>query len=154
MEHAHGLIVASMLTPCSTHAEREAAASLLDRIDPWRRAVQKESGASSSVPTVTADTVYHKQDFVERARALGVCPASAGLATTAAAGPDRGAGAVERFVPPESEAAKMDRALLGMAEVSGGAAANAFSRGAASGLGLRFRRRRLPSGAAELLPQR
>lgn len=70
MEHAHGLIVASTLTECSTYAERGAAASLLDRIRGWRGAVR----ASLARPTVTADTAYHERDFVERARALGFDP--------------------------------------------------------------------------------
>jgi len=74
MEHAHGLIVASTLTPCSTRAEREAAASLLHRIRGWRAAVRNRTHASSWQPTVTADTAYHEQDFVERARELGFEP--------------------------------------------------------------------------------
>lgn len=70
MEHSHGLIVASTLTQSSTHAERHAASTLLERIRSWRQQMR----AKLTKPTVTADTAYHEQDFVERARALGFDP--------------------------------------------------------------------------------
>lgn len=67
MEHRHGLIVASTLTKCSTHAERQAAAGLLDRIQEWR----KQVGSTQGRGLVSADTAYHEQDFVEAAKRLG-----------------------------------------------------------------------------------
>jgi transposase len=67
MEHRHGLIVASTLTKCSTHAERHAAAGLLDRIQRWR----KQVGSTQGRALVSADTAYHEQDFVEAAKRLG-----------------------------------------------------------------------------------
>lgn len=67
MEHRNGLIVASTLTKCSTHAERQAAAGLLERIQQWRR----QLGSTKQRVVVSADTAYHEQDFVEAAKRLG-----------------------------------------------------------------------------------
>lgn len=67
MEHRNGLIVASTLTKCSTHAERQAAAGLLGRIQKWRQQV----GSTQGRVWVSADTAYHEQDFVEAVKRLG-----------------------------------------------------------------------------------
>jgi transposase len=67
MEHQNGLIVASTLTKCSTHAERQAAAGLLERIQQWRR----QLGSAPRRAVVSADTAYHEQDFVETVQRLG-----------------------------------------------------------------------------------
>src|SRR5258706_1639955 len=67
MEHRNGLIVASTLTKCSTHAERQAAAGLLDKIQQWRKQLD---GIGRRV-SVAADTAYHEQDFVEAVQRLG-----------------------------------------------------------------------------------
>lgn len=67
MEHRNGLIVASTLTKCSTHAERQAAAGLLAKIQQWRKQLD---GIGRRV-SVAADTAYHEQDFVEAVKRLG-----------------------------------------------------------------------------------
>jgi Transposase DDE domain/Transposase domain (DUF772) len=67
MEHANGLIVASTLTQCSTHAERQAATGLLDQIKQLRQQV----GCTQRRASVAADTAYHEQDFVEAVKRLG-----------------------------------------------------------------------------------
>jgi hypothetical protein len=66
MEHRHGLIVASTLTKCSTHAERQAATGLLDRIQEWR----KQVGSRPGRVVVSADTAYHETDFVDAVKRL------------------------------------------------------------------------------------
>lgn len=66
MEHANGLIVASTLTQCSTHAERQAAAGLLDQIKQLREQV----GCTQHRASVSADTAYHERDFVEAVKRL------------------------------------------------------------------------------------
>jgi transposase len=67
MEHANGLIVASTLTPCSTHAERQAATGLLEQI----RQLRQQLGGTQRRASVAADTAYHEQDFVEAVQRLG-----------------------------------------------------------------------------------
>ncbi len=67
IEHRHGLIVASTLTPCSTHAERQAATGLLEQIQAWRKQVSSKPRRM----VVSADTAYHEQDFVEATQRLG-----------------------------------------------------------------------------------
>lgn len=67
MEHRNGLIVASTLTKCSTHAERQAAAGLLEKIQQWHKQLD---GIGRRV-SVAADTAYHEQDFVEAVKRLG-----------------------------------------------------------------------------------
>lgn len=67
MEHRNGLIVASTLTQCSTHAERQAATGLLEQIQAWR----KQVGSIRRRVVVSADTAYHEQDFVEASKRLG-----------------------------------------------------------------------------------
>ena len=67
VEHANGLIVASTLTPCSTHAERQAATGLLEQI----RQLRQQLGATQRRASVAADTAYHEQDFVEAVQRLG-----------------------------------------------------------------------------------
>lgn len=68
MEHRNGLIVASTLTQCSTHAERQAATGLLDKIQQWRKQLD---GIGRRRVSVAADTAYHEQDFVEAVKRLG-----------------------------------------------------------------------------------
>lgn len=70
IENGHGLIVASTLTPCSSKAERQAAAGLLGKIQELGR----ELGWKPRRRSVAADTAYHEQDFVAAVTQLGYEP--------------------------------------------------------------------------------
>lgn len=68
MEHEHGLIVAGAVTQAATHAERQVATELLEKVQQWRR----ELGRHKRRMTVAADCAYHEKDFVQDLQRLKI----------------------------------------------------------------------------------
>ena len=64
-ENRNGLIVASTATQSSTHAERDAATTLLRRVKKW---------FGSSPTSVGADRAYHEKDFVQSMKSMHIEP--------------------------------------------------------------------------------